>query len=269
MAMSAERPQFKALILDDDRASTSLLGSLLRAARQCATFEAADLAGAAVLLEKIVPDLVFVAHAPPTLDATLFTRELRRSDLAARKAPVVMLASEPTQSTTLAARDAGVHEVLRKPFTIKDLMARVDLLTGKDRRWIEGVAYVGPDRRRFNSAEFSGAKRRRVDKEMSSLENARIGQALRIMKAAIDAIETEPRQALRALRAQADELQDAAIAMADFSLAGAAKTLKQYLDQAPRLNGRQLAADIDGLLGSAAAEPEAVERRTKKILWVQ
>ena len=267
--MGAEQPQIKALILDDDRASTSLLGSLLRTARHCLAFEAADLAAATVLLDQIVPDLIFVAHTPPTLDATLFTRELRRSDLAARKTPVVMLASEPTQSTTLAARDAGVHEVLRKPFTIKDLMARVDLLVGKERRWIEGVAYVGPDRRRFNSAEFSGAKRRRIDKEMSSPEKVRIGQALKIMKAAVDAIETEPRQALRALRAQADELQDAAIAMADFPLAGAAKTLKQYLDQAPRLTGRQLAADIDGMLGSAAAQPAPVEMQTKKILWVK
>lgn len=267
--MSAEQPQINALILDDDKASTSLLGSLLRTARHCAAFEAAEVATAAALLDRTIPDLIFVAHSPPAIDAPAFTRELRRSDLAARKAPVVMLALEPTQSTILAARDAGVHEVLRKPFTIKDLMARVDLLSGKERKWIEGVGYVGPDRRRFNSAEFSGARRRRVDKEMSSPENARIGQALRIMKAAVDAIDTEPRQALRALRAQADELQDAAISMADFALAGAAKTLKQYLDQAPRLNGRQLAADIDGMLSPTTAASKPAEMQTKKILWVK
>src|SRR4051794_5261389 len=98
--MSAEEPHIKALILDEHRASTSLLGALLRNGRQCEVFEAADRAGACAILNRIVPDLIFVAHAPPVLDAPQFTRDLRRSDLAARKSPVVMLASEPTQSTT-------------------------------------------------------------------------------------------------------------------------------------------------------------------------
>jgi DNA-binding response OmpR family regulator len=265
--MEADRTQKRALVLDGDRASTSLLVSLLRNAHECATFEAADPRGALALLAQVVPDIIFVAHAPPGVDAPVFTRELRRSDLEARKAPVVMLAPEPTETLTLAARDAGVHEVLRKPFTMKDLLVRCDILFGKERNWIEGIAYVGPDRRRFNSAQFAGARKRRVDTETLSPENARIGQALRIMKAAIDSFDREPRQALRALRAQADELQSVAVVLADYTLAGAAKTLKHYLDSSPRLSQRQLAADLDGMLEAAGAQAEPEPR--KKILWVR
>jgi DNA-binding response OmpR family regulator len=265
--MEADRTQRRALVLDADRASTSLMAALLRTARKCATFEAADAPGARALLVQAVPDIIFVAHAPPGVDAPVFTRDLRHSDLPARKTPVVMLAPEPTESLTLAARDAGVHEVLRKPFTMKDLLLRYDLLLGKERNWIEGIAYVGPDRRRFNSAHFAGARKRRVDTETLSPENARIGQALRIMKAAIDSFDSEPRQALRALRAQADELQSVAAAMADYALAGAAKTLKQYLDSSPRLSQRQLAANLDGMIEAVGAQDEPEPR--KRILWVK
>jgi CheY-like chemotaxis protein len=266
--MGETNPQAKALIVDSDRASTAVLVSLLRNAWKREIFEATNCANAWAILEHLVPDLIFVAHAPPDLDAPKFTRELRRGELAARKTPVVMLAHEPTRSTTLDARDAGVHEVLRKPYNTRDLLRHVDHLLGQDRSWIEGIAYVGPDRRRFNSAGFSGARKRRLDKEVLSPENARVGQALRIMKAAVDAIETEPRQALRALRAQADELQSAAAAMADYALAGAAKTLKEYLDTSPKLNGRRLAASIDGIIGTSGTDAVAAPP-AQKVLWVK
>ena len=266
--MNDGRPQAKALVIDADRTATTLMVSLLRSAWRCEIFEATDGASALALLDMVIPDLVFVAHAPPAIDAPAFTRALRLSDLGARKTPVVMLASEPTKSTTLAARDAGVHEVLREPYTTKDLLRHVTYLLGERRNWVEGISYVGPDRRRFNSVGFTGARKRRVDKEVLSPDNARIGQALRIMKAAIDAIDTEPKQALRALRAQADEIQDAAVAMADFALAGAAKTLKTYLESSPRLNGALLAASLNGMLDSPAARATP-ELREKKILWVK
>jgi DNA-binding response OmpR family regulator len=265
--MGADRTQRKALVLDADRASASLLVSLLSNARQCSTFEAAHAPGALAMAAQADPDIIFVAHAPPEVDAPRFTRELRHSDMGARKAPVVMLAPEPTESLTLAARDAGVHEVLRKPFTMKDLLLRYDVLLSKERNWIEGISYVGPDRRRFNSAQFAGSRKRRADAEAISPENARIGQALRIMKSAIDAFEAEPRQALRALRAQADELQAAAVAIADYALAAAADTLKQYLESSPRLSQRQLAANLDGMLEAAGAPAEA-EPKTKS-LWMK
>ena len=265
--MEADRTHRKAMVLDADRAGLTLVVSLLRSARQCTTFEATTAPAAMAVLAQTAPDIIFVAHALPDIDAPRFTHELRHSDLEARKTPVVMLVHEPTESLTLAARDAGVHEVLRKPFTMKDILLRCDVLFGKERNWIEGIAYVGPDRRRFNSAQFAGARKRRVDTETTSPENARIGQALRIMKAAIEAFDTEPRQALRALRAQADELQSAAVAMADYALAGAAKTLKQYLENSPKLSQRQLAANLDGMIeaATAPADPEP----QKKILWVR
>jgi DNA-binding response OmpR family regulator len=241
-----------AVIVDPDRSTVELVRSLLLTARKLRTLGASDVMSAWNLLGQVEPKVIFVAHTPPLLNAPQLTRELRRSDLISRKVPVVMLAIDPTESQIMAARDAGVHEVLRKPFTLNDLLLRIDTVLNKNRDWVEGVGYVGPDRRRFNSAQFAGQRKRRHDKEAASPENARVGQALKIMKAAIEAIDSDPRQALRALRVQADELQEAAVAMADFALAGAAKTLKTYLDTAVErgcFSSQECAKELRGLLG--------------------
>jgi DNA-binding response OmpR family regulator len=254
-----------ALVVDSDRSTVNLVRSVLLGARRISSIGAANAEMAWELLTQPRLRLVVIAHAPPLLDAPRLTRELRRSDLASRKAPVVMLAPDPTQSQIKAARDSGVHEVLRKPFTLADLMLRIDTVLNKRRGWVEGIGYVGPDRRRFNSALLATHARRRFDKEKLSPENARIGQALKIMKAAIDAIDTDPRQALRALRAQAAELQDVAVAMADFGLASTAQRLSTYLDAAAdkgRFNSTDCAAKLGGLLAAASPSREPPLRRS-------
>jgi DNA-binding response OmpR family regulator len=244
----------EALVADTNRSTVELLRSLLLT-RQIYTVGAYDTEALWRILHGSTPHLLFVNHAPPALDAHKFTRELRRSDLDARKAPVIMLATDPTPSQVIATRDAGVHELLRKPFTLADLLLRVDAVTRKPRGWIEGVDYVGPDRRRFNSALLAGQRRRRIDREAKSPEHVRIGQALRIMKVAVDAIDRDPRQALRSLRAQANELECAAVALADYDLARAARTLASWLNgavQRGRFSSGHIKTDLGGVFAASA-----------------
>ena len=72
-----------------------------------------------------------------------------------------MVTAEATAAAILAARHAaGVHEFLRKPYTIKDVMRRLDAAILRQREWIEAVSYIGPDRRRFNSGDYVGPRKR-------------------------------------------------------------------------------------------------------------
>ena len=225
---------------------------------------APDVGTAWRLLGDSEPKLVFIAHAPPLLNAPQLTRELRRSDLVSRKTPVVMLATDPTESQIMAARDAGVHEVLRRPFSLANLLLRIDAVLEKPRPWVEGVTYVGPDRRRFNTS-LASLRRRRIDRELISPQNARVGQALDIMKLAIEAIDCDPGQALRALRAQAADLQQAAIEMTDYDLAGAAKTLTDCLNGAVdsgRLGNEQTRSNLRRLF------PAVSSHETQRLWWV-
>ncbi len=110
-----------------------------------------------------------------------------------------MIFSEVTAAQILAARDAGVHEFMRRPITMGDLQKRLEAVSGRPRDWIEAVAYVGPDRRRFNSADYKGPKKRRTD---GTVKVQKINQALRIVISAIEHLEADPVQAARALTTQ-------------------------------------------------------------------
>jgi DNA-binding response OmpR family regulator len=255
--MSPSEPVRRALIVDNDKAATSLIRSLLLDARRYFTTETATAEEFWASLAVSDPEVIFIAQAPPFLDAAVITRQLRFSDLASRQRPVIMLAEHPTPGEVRAARDSGVDEVLKKPFTARALVNHVDVASSKSRDWVEGMGYVGPDRRRFNSASYHGQRRRRTDRAGVCPHKERIGQALKIMKSAIDALDTQPKQAIRALYAQADEIQIASVALADYSLASTAQILRAYLDTANRsgcFDRQALARDLYGMFDPGQAQ---------------
>lgn len=179
------------------------------------------------------PQVIFVEQSGENVDGIGFTRQLRRGGMVCRKVPIILTTGTATAAGILAARDAGVHEFLRKPYTTRDLLRRLEAVTLRPRDWIEAVAYVGPDRRRFNSGDYSGSLKRQTD--AITPDAARVLQALRIIKSAVMAIDADPNQALRALEAQAADLMITAPRVGDTALASAARDFHVYLTDATRL----------------------------------
>lgn len=153
----------RVLIIDPNLGAAKLVGELMKemGARQIAAATRTDRALAVV--QEFEPHLILTELVGPELDGLEFTRQLRRSALAARQAPVIVITAEATAASILGARNAGMHEFLRKPYTAGDLYRRVENVILKPRPWIQAQMYVGPDRRRFNSGEFVGDKKRRSD----------------------------------------------------------------------------------------------------------
>lgn len=160
----------RVLVFDPQPAAAKLMAELLKdmGARQvtCASKTAKGLE----LIAHVDPQLVCIEFAGAEFDGPELVRRLRRSTLEARKAPVIMVTHEATVDSIKAARDSGVHEFLRKPYTAKDLFRRVENVCLNPRLWIDAQMYVGPDRRRFNSGEFTGSKKRRADAAPSSAD---------------------------------------------------------------------------------------------------
>jgi CheY-like chemotaxis protein len=230
----------RVLIVDPKPPAAKMLSELLRDAGHCQIWTATDLPSAMGAAERIDPHLVFVDQSAG-FDGAAFTRQLRRSNFGCRKAPVIMISVEATAATILAARDAGVHEFLRKPFTIRDLTRRLEAVAVRPRDWVEGMNYVGPDRRRFNSGDYAGALKRRVDHAVTP-DEARLLQALRILKTAIAALDDDPRQALRAM---ADDLTRVAKNLADAELETIAQALgRKVYGLDPRLARRDEIAPL-------------------------
>ena len=218
----------RALIVDPQPAAVKLLADLLRSIAATQIVTAATDQKALQMAAVIDPQIIFMEHSGPSLDGVRLARSIRRSDFSCRKAPIIMVTGEATAGAILGARDAGVHEFLRKPFTIKDLLRRLEAVALKPRDWVEAVQYVGPDRRRFNSGDYAGPRKRKSDNGKVS-DVTRLTQALKIVRAVSAALDSDWPQARRALLAQAADIQKVAVSSNDLTMMEAAAALGRQL----------------------------------------
>lgn len=232
------------LVIDPNLATAKMLANTLRALSPSAqVYGARDAERALLLAGEVEPQLVFVEAAAPGLDGMTFSRAFRRSDLACREAPIIMVFSEVKAAQLLGARDSGVHEFLRRPISMGDLERRLEAVSGRPRDWIEAVNYVGPDRRRFNSADFQGPSKRRTDGNKPA---NKINQALRIVQSASRQVDADPVQAARALSTQARILIELSAGQEPLKRLGAAAVALQTYLQAAARQGAPLAKDQVG-----------------------
>ena len=244
----------RVLIVDPAPASARLLADLMRNIANVQLWHAPTTRKGLEAARQVNPQLIFVELSGTDVDGVQFSRQLRRSHAACRMAPIIMVTATATAAAILAARDAGVHEFLRKPYTTKDLLRRLEAVTLHPRDWIEAVGYVGPDRRRFNSGEYAGPQKRKADKPATAAAAALAvkDQALRILAASLAQFDSDPMQALRAVKQQAETLKSLAMKTSDTRLAVAAAGLEGCL-----ASGAPTKAGLAGPIGAilALAEP--------------
>ena len=74
--------------------------------------------------------------------------------------PIIMISARPALKQILAARDAGVNEFLRRPFSVAELSERITASMQDPRPYIRSTDYFGPDRRRPGNEDYEGPERR-------------------------------------------------------------------------------------------------------------
>ena len=246
----------RVLIVDPNPHAGRLLTDIVKALGARDIIIEIDEARALKAAAALEPGLIFTERTGTGLDGESFARRIRRSDLSCRRAPIIMVTAEATATTILGARDSGVHEFLRKPFTSGDLLKRVENVALKPRDWIEAVGYVGPDRRRFNSGEYTGAAKRKGDHASSGAAavEATRDQAMRILASALDQFDQDPMQAVRAIREQAGALKAVGMKLSDTRLVVAVGALEVSLASGPG-SKETLSAPIGALLAMNQAQP--------------
>jgi DNA-binding response OmpR family regulator len=234
----------RVMVVDPQPAGARLISELMRDIARSQIWVAETNEKAIRLASSYDPHIIFAEMGPTPVDGIGFTRELRRSHLSARYAPVIMITGQATAGGILAARDGGVHEFLRKPFTMKDLLRRLEAVTLRQRDWVEAVNYVGPDRRRFNSGDYQGSLKRRSD-ATATPDSERLAQALKILRSAINAIGSDPGQAMRSMQAQVTDLRKCGMSVADLKLTTAAIDFGRYLDEIEKKGAPYNAAQLE------------------------
>ena len=248
----------RVLIVDPNPHAARLLTDIMKGLGSRDIVVQADEKRALKAAAELEPGLVFTERTGPGLDGESLAKALRRSHLNCRRVPIIMITAEATASTILGARDSGIHEFLRKPFTSADLFKRVENVALKPRDWVEALGYIGPDRRRFNSGEFSGAGKRKADRSATGAgaQAAAQDQAMRILGAALDQFDSDPMQAVRAIREQAGALKVLAMKVSDSRLAVAVGALEVSMAGGPPTKAT-LSAPIGALLAMHQPPPLA------------
>ena len=118
--------QRKILVVDDDPEVTELLRFNLKGAG----FAVGTAPNGRVALKKacsLAPDLIVLDLMMPELDGFAVC-EILRHDPATARIPILMLTAVSSQFARLSGLEAGANDYLTKPFSPRELVARVQLL---------------------------------------------------------------------------------------------------------------------------------------------
>lgn len=137
------------MVVEDVGHMSSLVCGILKSLGIGRIFEARSGSDALDILASQAVDMILIDDLQAPYDRLTVVRELRKSKSSTtRSMPVIHITSKLHKSTILAARDAGVTEILSKPFSAAQMITRIEMALAKPRPLVKSEDFVGPDRRR-------------------------------------------------------------------------------------------------------------------------
>ena len=111
------------LIVEDEPAIAELLAVNLRHAGHC-PIVAASAEDALRLIRDILPDVMLIDWMLPGISGLALARELRQG-ARTKSIPIILLTARSEEADTIAGLDAGADDYITKPFSPKELLARI------------------------------------------------------------------------------------------------------------------------------------------------
>jgi len=111
------------LVVEDESAIAELIAINLRHAGFEVTI-VADSEAAQREIDRVLPDLVLLDWMLPGMTGIQLARRWR-SDARTRELPLIMLTARAEEADTITGLDAGADDYLTKPFSPKELLARI------------------------------------------------------------------------------------------------------------------------------------------------
>lgn len=141
--------RLRVLIVDDNPHMRRILRTLLHSFGTREVHEAEDGAAGLEAYSNHAPDLVILDWVMPIFDGVELTQMIRQPEVTANPfVPIILLTAHTGKQRVLAARDAGVTEVLAKPISAKALHERIVASISRPRKFIRTDTYFGPEPRR-------------------------------------------------------------------------------------------------------------------------
>ena len=129
MALPTQRAALTILVVEDEPTIAEAVAARLRA-EGFAVHTAADGPSAVLAAEKLRPDLIVLDIMLPGFDGLEVCRRVQ----ALRPVPVLMLTARDDETDKLVGLAIGADDYLTKPFSMKEMVARVHALLRRVRR---------------------------------------------------------------------------------------------------------------------------------------
>lgn len=168
ISMTYQFANASVLVIDDMKPMLSLTASILKTFGFRHVYTAQDAEDGFAKFCQFSPDIVLTDWLMEPYDGIELTRKIRNDPKSPNKfVPIILMTGYSAKIRVMEARDKGVTEFLVKPFSAKDLYARIEQLIEKPRKFIDSKTFFGPDRRRKKGDDYAGPHRRRLDKDAS------------------------------------------------------------------------------------------------------
>jgi len=160
MATPPKPQKRSALVADPSSHMTALIAVMLRSIDIRQVDAVVDLAGTQAALARRAYSLVLVDDQLGGEALAGMVRAVRHDhEHPNRETPIIMMAAAPDAHMIARARDAGVTEFLRKPFSAEHIALRLNGLRTAPRAFVEAGEFAGPDRRRRRDATKARSRR--------------------------------------------------------------------------------------------------------------
>jgi two-component system phosphate regulon response regulator PhoB len=111
------------LVVEDEPAIAELLAVNLRHAGHCPIL-AGSAEEALRLIRDVLPDVMLIDWMLPGMSGLALARELRQGQRT-RSIPLILLTARSEEADTVAGLDAGADDYITKPFSPKEVLARI------------------------------------------------------------------------------------------------------------------------------------------------
>lgn len=111
------------VVVEDEPAIRELIGVNLERAGY-GVVHAGDAESAIGIIREVQPDLVLIDWMLPRMSGEALARQLRQNDRT-RDLPLIMLTARSGESDKLAGLEAGADDYVTKPFSPRELVARI------------------------------------------------------------------------------------------------------------------------------------------------
>ncbi len=159
--MPYDLSQVKILIVEDMQPMLTLTTSILGMFGFKNVYGAKSVEEGFKLFCQYKHDLVITDWLMEPHDGLDLIRMIRKSEASPNPyVPIILMTGYSDQPRVETARDTGVTEFLMKPYSARDMYARIVQIVEKPRQFVDTGEFFGPDRRRRKNFDFSGSDRR-------------------------------------------------------------------------------------------------------------